>query len=66
MKATRIYKYMFIGVLAFSMVVGMAACSDLLETDCTHDLMDKELSQKTDSMFMAYGIMQCMQQLADQ
>lgn len=66
MKATRIYKYMFKGVLAFSMVVGMAACSDLLETDGTHDLMDKELSQKTDSMFMAYGIMQCMQQLADQ
>lgn len=44
----------------------LISCQDILETNGTRDLFDKELNQKTDSMFMAYGILQSMQQLADQ
>lgn len=52
-------------LVAYQLVFSVA-CSDMLDTDSTRDLFDKELNQKTDSMFMAYGIMQAMQQLADQ
>ena len=49
-----------------SFVVVLTSCEDILETNGTRDLFDKELTHKTDSMFMAYGIMQSMQLLADQ
>lgn len=62
----RKYRFLLKVVMAIVASVGITACSDLLETEGTRDLTDKDLSQKTDSMFMAYGIMQCMQQLADQ
>ena len=42
------------------------ACSDMLESDSSRQLFDPALNQKTDSVFYAYGIMQAMQQLADQ
>ena len=42
------------------------SCSDMLEADSSRQLFDPELDQKTDSVFYAYGIMQAMQQLADQ
>ena len=42
------------------------SCQDIIDAEGTRDLFDKELDQKTDSMFMAYGILQSMQQLADQ
>ena len=42
------------------------ACSDMLESDSSRQLFDPALDQKTDSVFYAYGIMQAMQQLADQ
>ncbi|MBQ5981690.1 MAG: RagB/SusD family nutrient uptake outer membrane protein [Prevotella sp.] len=48
------------GLFAFS------SCSDMLETDSTRQLFDKELNSKTDSVFYGFGIMQAMQQLADQ
>lgn len=44
----------------------LSSCQDMLETESSRDLFDKDLSQKTDSMFMAYGILQSMQLLADQ
>ena len=49
-----------LGLFAFS------SCSDMLETDSSRQLFDKELNSKTDSVFYGYGIMQAMQQLADQ
>lgn len=49
-----------LGLFAFS------SCSDMLETDSSRQLFDKELDSKTDSVFYGYGIMQAMQQLADQ
>ena len=42
------------------------SCSDMLESDSSRQLFDPEMNQKTDSVFYAYGIMQAMQQLADQ
>jgi hypothetical protein len=42
------------------------SCSDMLETDSSRQTFDPELDQKTDSVFYIYGIMQAMQQLADQ
>ena len=46
--------------------VAVVSCSDALETDSNRQLFDPALDQKTDSVFYAYGIMQAMQQLADQ
>ena len=42
------------------------SCSDMLESDSSRQLFDPALDQKTDSVFYAYGIMQAIQQLADQ
>ena len=44
----------------------MTSCSDMLESDSSRQLFDPALDQKTDSVFYAYGVMQAMQQLADQ
>lgn len=44
----------------------LSSCDDFLKTESTHGLFDYELTQKSDSMFMAYGIMQSLQELADQ
>ena len=49
-----------LGLFAFS------SCSDMLETDSSRQLFDKELDSKTDSVFYGFGVMQAMQQLADQ
>ena len=44
----------------------LTSCSDMLESDSSRQLFEPSLDQKTDSVFYAYGIMQAMQQLADQ
>ena len=44
----------------------LTSCSDMLEADSSRQLFEPALDQKTDSVFYAYGIMQAMQQLADQ
>ena len=46
--------------------VAVTSCSDMLETDSNRQVFDPALDQKTDSVFYAYGIMQALQQLADQ
>ena len=47
-------------------VFGTWSCSDMLETDSSRQVFNPELSEKTDSVFYALGILQGMQQLADQ
>ena len=44
----------------------LSSCSDMIETDSSMQAFDYELNEKTDSIFFAYGILQAMQQLADQ
>ncbi|MBQ6210467.1 MAG: RagB/SusD family nutrient uptake outer membrane protein [Prevotella sp.] len=60
MRRIRILIFAFFNVLIFS------SCSDMLDTDSTRQLFDKELNSKTDSVFFGFGVMQAMQQLADQ
>ena len=42
------------------------SCSDMLESESTRQNIDPEIGDKTDSVFYAFGILQAMQQLADQ
>ena len=58
-------KKIFFAIAAFGLIA-FSSCSDMLETDSTRQLFDKELNSKTDSVFYGFGIMQAMQQLADQ
>ena len=42
------------------------SCSDLLETESSRQNIEPEITAKTDSVFYSFGILQAMQQLADQ
>ena len=56
-------------LIACSLFCGGAAvtsCEDMLESDSNRQVFEPSLDQKTDSVFYAYGIMQALQQLADQ
>lgn len=43
-----------------------SSCSDMLETESSRQVFDPTLDAKTDSIFYTVGILQAMQQLADQ
>ena len=47
-------------------VAALSSCSDMLESESTRFNIDPEIGDKTDSVFYAFGILQAMQQLADQ
>ena len=61
-----INKFLMVGMVACSLATATISCSDMLESESSRQLFDPALDQKTDSVFYAYGIMQAMQQLADQ
>ena len=61
-----IRKYLAAGLMCCGLAVGMTGCEDVLESESSRQLFDPALNQKTDSVFYAYGIMQAVQQLADQ
>jgi len=42
------------------------SCSDMLETDSSRQVFDPDMNAKTDSVYYALGILQAMQQMADQ
>lgn len=46
--------------------LGTTSCSDMLDSDSERQLFDPEMNAKTDSIYYALGILQGMQQLADQ
>lgn len=56
-------KYIICGICV---ICGSMSCSDMLESDSSRQLFEPALNQKTDSVSYAYGIMQAIQQLADQ
>ena len=62
----KIYNYIASIVTIVSVAALLGSCSDMLETGSSRQVFDPELNEKTDSMFYAQGIMQAMQQLADQ
>lgn len=47
-------------------LLSTTGCSDMLDVKSDSQVFDPALDQKTDSVFFALGIMQAMQQLADQ
>lgn len=53
-----------LGLACLATVLG--SCGDMLDTDSSRQVFDGDLNSKTDSMFFAMGVMQAMQQLADQ
>ena len=48
------------------LVIGITSCSDLLDSDSSRQVFDPEMNQKTDSIYYALGILQGVQQMADQ
>ena len=61
-----IKKYLIVGMVSCVIGAATTSCEDMLETESSRQLFEPELSQKTDSVFYAMGIMQAMQQVADQ
>lgn len=63
---TKNIRHYFIACLLCCGGAAVISCEDMLESENSRQLFDPALDQKTDSVFYAYGIMQAMQQLADQ
>ena len=61
-----IRKYLAAGLVCCGLAAAMSSCEDMLESDSSRQLFEPELNQKTDTIFYALGILQGMQQLADQ
>ena len=61
-----IKKYLIVGMVSCVFGAATTSCEDMLESDSSRQLFEPALDQKTDSVFYAYGIMQAMQELADQ
>ena len=59
-------KKIFSFICAICAICGSFSCSDVLETESTRQNIEPSIGDKTDSVFYAYGILQAMQQLADQ
>ena len=61
-----ISKILMVGMVSCVIGAATSSCSDMLEAESSRQLFNPSLNDKTDSVFYAYGIMQAMQQLADQ
>ncbi len=61
-----IMKKIFLALAVATGLFTATSCEDMLESDSTRQAFEPELNAKTDSVFYAFGIMQAMQQLADQ
>lgn len=63
-------KKIIYSIIAGLGLVSITSCSGMLDTDGASDssriVVDPELNQKSDSVSFAYGVMEAMQQLADQ
>lgn len=59
-------KKIFLSLVALACLFGASSCSDMLNVDSSRQVENPPLDQKTDSVYYAYGVMQAMQQLADQ
>lgn len=47
------------------MTLGASSCSDMLEVDSPVQLSNQDITNKTDSVFYTFGVMNAMQQLAE-
>ena len=66
MISLNIRKYLAAGLVCCGITAAMTSCEDMLETDSSRQVFDPAMDLKTDSVFYALGILQGMQQLADQ
>jgi len=66
MISLNIRKYLAAGLVCCGITAAMTSCEDMLETDSSRQVFDPTMDLKTDSVFYALGILQGMQQLADQ
>ena len=53
-------------ICAICVVCSFFSCSDIMETESIRQNIDPEIGEKTDSASYAFGILQAMQELADQ
>ena len=63
---TKISKLFCTCLLCCGATAALTGCSDMLEAESTRQNIEPEILEKTDSVFYGYGILQAMQQLADQ
>jgi hypothetical protein len=67
MTTKSINKIIIAGMMACGGVATLTtSCSDMLESDSERQLFEPDINQKTDSIYYALGILQGVQQLADQ
>lgn len=59
-------KKIILSIITSICIFGATSCSDMLDVENSRFVENPSLDSKTDSVFYAYGIMQAMQQLADQ
>lgn len=59
-------KKIFLSIMTIASLFGATSCSDMLEVDSDRQLVDPSINQKTDSIFYAFGVLQAVQQVADQ
>ncbi len=59
-------KKILYAIIAATGIFGASSCSDMMQTDSTSFVSDPEINLPSDSVFYTFGIMQAMQQLADQ
>ena len=52
--------------MTIASLFGASSCSDMLEVESDRQLTDPTIDQKTDSIFYAFGVLQAVQQVADQ
>ncbi|MCR4602114.1 MAG: RagB/SusD family nutrient uptake outer membrane protein [Prevotella sp.] len=60
-----IKKYVSVGLVCCGFAA-MGSCSDLLESESSRQNIEPSINEKTDSVFYAFGILESLQQLADQ
>ena len=65
-KHIRLVSFRKLGIGLICLSLGLGSCDNMLESDSTRQIFGGDLTSKTDSIFFAFGIMQGMQQLADQ
>ena len=67
---TKISRRQLIGIsfiiCHLTFTASLTSCSDMLDSESTRQNIDPTITDKTDSVFYAFGILQAMQELADQ
>lgn len=66
MKRNNFFIFKLFNFYILAAVMLLTSCSDMLETESSRQNIEPTIGEKTDSVFYAFGILQAMQELADQ